>query len=185
MRRYITKSGMVPGYSPSQLVLAADAALNAAGSKTGMAYLGTDGTWGVVLRPVEGPNLSVCVLRAVHYALDRELPHNRITVLTDVREAYACLSSWKRGLDLYPGGYSPDKHGTHLIALREKIVSAPRRYAFTLTQAENPLTEFTDSAARLAVRLESGLRGRLEVSQQAPRWAKTRLQEWGASQEER
>lgn len=187
MRRYLSKSGTVPGYDPKELVIAADASLNAAGTKAGMAYVGSDGTWGVMLRPIDGATFSVCVLRAVYYALDRDVPQDSITVLTDSREAYACLCAWTRGTVYMPRGYDPrnDGRASHVLALREKVVSAPRRFTPQLVQAGNPLAEFADSAARLAVRADSGLRGRIEVTQQAPRWAQARLQEWGDSQEER
>lgn len=185
MRRYLNRTGTVPGYEPKRLALAADAALNASGNKAGMAYLGSDGAWGVILRPADG-NHSVCVLRAVYYALDRDVTQDEITVYTDAREAWAALTAWKRGADYLPRGLDPQHEGrAHVLALREKVASAPRRFSFLLAQAGNPLAEYADSAARLAVRAESGLRGRLEVTQQAPRWAQARIQEWGVSQEER
>ena len=189
MRR-ITKHGTVPGYRPAGLTIATDAAVDPVRRKAGMAYLATDGAWGLVLRPLEGADVLTCELRAVFYALDRPVPDGSITVLTDSQDAVRYLQSWQNGEDCYPPGYvtQTGRRGVpHLVALRNKVTSAPRRYTFTWTRAHvgHPLNEFADSAAKLAIHIDRGLAGRLEASRLPPGWAQARLEEWGTYQEER
>lgn len=196
MRSHFTKSGTVPGYPSQPLIIATDAAVDPLRHRTGMAYLSTDGAWGLVLRPAEtagGPESEVlaCELRAVFYALDRTIPEGPVTVLTDSASAVTYLNAWRHGEERYPPGYAPKlnhRRGiSYLAALRRKVHSAPQRYTFQWQRGHegHPLNEFADSAAKLALRVESGEAGRSEASQLPPSWAQARLKEWGTYQEER
>lgn len=196
MRSHLTKSGTVPGYPSHSLIIATDAAVDQLRNRTGMAYLSTDGAWGFFLRPAEtagSPDSQVlaCELRAVFYALDRTLPDGPVTVLTDSADAVAYLHAWQHGEDRYPPGYTPrfnPRRGiSYLAALRKKVSGAPQRFTFQWQRGHegHPLNEFADSAAKLALRTETGDAARSEASQLAPSWAQARLEEWGNYQEER
>lgn len=195
MRNYLTKSGTVPGYPSQNVIIATDAAVDHLRSRAGMAYLSTDGAWGIILRPAETGSTSevqnlVCELRAVFYALDRQLPEGHITILTDSMNAVAYLENWQHGAEVYPPGYTPKlghRGVSYLAALRKKVHSAPQRFTFRWQRGHegHPLNEFADTAAKLALRAAPGEAGRTEVAQLAPGWAQARLKEWGTYQEER
>ena len=176
----------IPGYEPSNLVVAIDAAVT--DQRAGMGYLATDGHFGCIghHHPADligSSPVVVAGLRAVYKALAVLPSEQPATVLASDEAVLRYLGSWLTGDDGLPEGYHRYCSEGRSSSLQKRIELLGQRrgqYRFEWVQANagHPLNEAADSLAKLGLRLDKR-HDRIEQARIAARsWATQRLADW-------
>jgi hypothetical protein len=171
------RHGTAPGV-PGPVKIFTDAVVISTRGIYGMAFISTDGTYGMRLGDQPRiPNQAAvddAKIRAISYAMKRTpaLPPP-ISITSDSMMAVAAYNLWRANpqsrnippllLDLRPPPGGRDRY----------------TFAWAPEDADDPLTSWADSAARLALRIESGLVERRAAATILDEWARARLSDWG------
>jgi ribonuclease HI len=180
----------VAGIDSDEITVATDAALHPGRGIQGLSFLATNGKYGLALRAINprdgSDHTTVAELKAISYALEKLRKDARIHVMTDSSNAMTMINKWLKGREVYPDGYHTGirENGElpRLVEMRALILRNPERLRFTWMQGHegHPLNEFADSAAKLALRVGSGLATRMDARELPRSWATTRLADWRA-----
>ncbi|MGW0486225.1 RNase H family protein [Nonomuraea sp. NPDC003214] len=153
-----------------RLVVATDGSCKSFHS--GMAFLTSDGRWGMDYQPISGyhtirdrVSTLVTELRAVALAVATlGQDASEIVLLTDSRKALKYLRAWRRGnVGMMPPGYLalPRTGRPRLVVLAEQVAAFPDLWAkHVIGHTGHPLNEAADSLAKLARRRVHGDRER-------------------------
>lgn len=185
----LSQFGSVVGVDCDEITVATDAALHPGRGVQGLAFLASNGKYGLALRainPRDGSDrTTVAELKAISYALEKLSKTARITILSDSRNALRMIERWISGEEVYPDGYHAGirENGDlpRLVEMRALILRDPSRLTLIWQQGHegHPLNEFADSAAKLALRTGKDA-SRLDVKTLPKIWAATRLADWRA-----
>jgi hypothetical protein len=166
-----------PGRAPQDPVhIATDAVVVSTRGIYGLAFLASDGTYGMRLGDQARMPLSAAVedakMRAISFAMKRTsalMPP--VTVTSDSVTAVAAYNLWQDNPE------SPDL--PPLLRELRPPVGGRDRYTFAWALGgDDPLAGWADSAARLALRIGSGLVERRAAAQMLDDWARARLRDW-------
>lgn len=169
------RHGVAPGV-PGPVRVVTDAVVVSPRGIYGMAFISSDGTYGMrlgdQLRPGQDAVDNV-KMRAISFAIKRTsaLPPP-VSVVSDSTTAIAAYNVWRE-----------NPQAVNLPPLIRELRLPPGgrdRYTFTWTprDGDDPLTGWADSAARLALRIASGHVERPAAAHMLDEWARARLLDW-------
>jgi hypothetical protein len=169
------RHGAVPG-APGPLHVVTDAVVVSTRGIYGMAFLASDGTYGMRLgdqaRMPPSAAMEGAKMRAVSFAMKRTSAlATPVTVSSDSLPVIAAYNLWQE---------NPQANNLPpLIRELRPPVGGRDRYTFVWAPGgDDPLAGWADSAARLALRIGSGLVERRAAAQMLDDWARARLRDW-------
>lgn len=167
--------------APGPLHVHTDAVLYPGRSLYGIAYIASNGPWGMRLGDYDArtpPDTATldAKIRAIAYALETAPTDEDAAIYSDSMAAVGAFANWRENL---PQAI-PYLHDLRLPkGQRDKYT-----FAWSPSSGEDPLAEWADSAARLAVRIGSRQVPRRDATRLLTSWADARLGDWGRARKE-
>jgi ribonuclease HI len=146
--------GTVPGFTAARLVAATDASLPRKSRTAGLAWLCTDGRWGMYSWSRPSLNIQLAEVRAAALLLGHLVPS---VLLTDSAATVRCVTAWQRGEHLVPAGGEAS-----VMLARAALITkgTPMQVQHVRAHCGHLLNEAADSLASIARSSDGAVRKR-------------------------